>query len=148
MLTHVTFHSDQFPAYDGEEREINPGIFGKRVAEFLADGLRARGFEPGKSIPEDWGWIVPIKNDGFKLWIGCGNQDGQPDAFLCFIETRVPIFRQLFKKIDTRPHVESLQKAMDAILSAHPCIRDKHWLTFEEFYYPQCPDAEDCHGTR
>jgi hypothetical protein len=146
MLTHVEFRSDQFSAYHGEEQEINPGIFGERVAEYLADGLRSHGFEPGELTAKAWGWIVPIKNDGFKLWIGCCNQYGQPDAFLCFIEKRVPIFRQLFKKIDTRSRVESLQKAMDAFLSAHPAIRDIRWLTFEEFYDPQGPDAADTRG--
>lgn len=36
MKTHVEFHSDQFPLYEGEEDEVNPGVHGKRLAEFLA----------------------------------------------------------------------------------------------------------------
>ena len=87
MKTHVQFRSDAFPPYDGEEDEINPGRYGKRVAEFLVRGLKDKGFEPLDPVAEDWGWVVPIKNDGFNLWIGCGNYDEYPDdGFVCFID--------------------------------------------------------------
>ena len=45
MKTHVEFKSDQFPAYDGEEEEINPGRWGKRLAEFLFQGLKTEGIK-------------------------------------------------------------------------------------------------------
>jgi hypothetical protein len=45
MKTHVEFRSEAFPPYDGEE-EINPGRYGKRVAEFLVHGPKEKGFEP------------------------------------------------------------------------------------------------------
>ena len=80
MKTHVEFRSNAFPPYEGEENEINPGRYGKRVAEFLVHGLREKGFELLNPIAEDWGWVVPIKNDGFRLWIGCGNYDEFPDG--------------------------------------------------------------------
>jgi len=35
MRTHVEFTSTAFPAYPGEDQEINSGIFGKRLAEFF-----------------------------------------------------------------------------------------------------------------
>lgn len=38
MKTHVEFRSDQFPPYEGEENETNPGVYGKRLAEFLVGG--------------------------------------------------------------------------------------------------------------
>jgi hypothetical protein len=38
MKTHVEFVSNAFPAYPGEEDEINPGIWGKRLAEFIHEG--------------------------------------------------------------------------------------------------------------
>ncbi len=40
MKTHVEFRSAKFPAYDGEEDEVNPGRWGKRLAEYLAMKLR------------------------------------------------------------------------------------------------------------
>ena len=35
----VTFRSPKFPPYDGEEESINPGLWGKRLAEHLVDQL-------------------------------------------------------------------------------------------------------------
>jgi hypothetical protein len=45
MKTHLEFTSTEFPAYPGEDKEINPGIFGKRLAEFLAGNLPSHGFK-------------------------------------------------------------------------------------------------------
>jgi hypothetical protein len=36
MKTLVEFGSDRFPAYDGEDEQINPGIFGKRLTGFIS----------------------------------------------------------------------------------------------------------------
>jgi len=35
MKTHVEFRSSAFPAYENEEEEINPGLWGRRLAEHL-----------------------------------------------------------------------------------------------------------------
>ena len=137
MKTHVEFRSDKFPPYESEEHDINPGRYGKRVAEFLSVGLRSHGFEPEELIAEDWGWVVPIRNDGFKLWIGCGNYEEYPDGFLCFIEPHEPMIRKLFKKIDTQARVEALQKATDAVLAEGAGVRDKKWWTHDEFDNPR-----------
>jgi hypothetical protein len=66
--------------------EINPGRFGKRLAEYLSAELGRRGERVGELFAEDWGWVVPIENVGFDLWIGVGNYEEYPDGFLCFIE--------------------------------------------------------------
>jgi hypothetical protein len=139
MKTHVEFRSDAFPTYEGEENEINPGRYGKRLAEFLVRGLKEKGFEPLQPIAEDWGWVVPIKNDGFKLWIGCGNYDEYPDdGFLCFIEPHQPtIHRFGFWKIDASVRVNALQEAIEQVLSANLAIREKKWWSYEEFNQQQ-----------
>ncbi len=33
MKTQVEFRSSKFPPYDGEHEQINPGLWGKRLAE-------------------------------------------------------------------------------------------------------------------
>ncbi len=68
MLTYVEFRSAEFPAYDGKEEEINPGRFGKQLAEFIALGLKAEGETINELISEDWGWLIPIDNLTFTLW--------------------------------------------------------------------------------
>ena len=136
MQTHVEFRSDRFPAHDGEEKQINPGLWGKRLAEFLRDNLRNEGFETEEVIAEDWGWVVPVANDQFSLWIGCGHYQQYPDGFHCFIEPHMPFVRKLLKKIDTQARVASLQRAMDRVLSEANGIREKRWWTHDEFNHP------------
>jgi hypothetical protein len=70
LLTHVEFRSDRFPPYDGEEEQVNPGLWGKRLAEFLREGLRTAGIATEDPFAEDWGWVLPAVNETFPLWIG------------------------------------------------------------------------------
>ena len=86
MRTHLEFRSAAFPACPGEEEEINPGRWGKRLAEYLISELPKRGFEVARANPEDWGWRIDLRHDAFPLWIGCGNYEEYADGFLCFIE--------------------------------------------------------------
>ena len=134
MKTHVEFRSDAFPPYPGEEEEINPGVWGKRLAEFIHEGLKAQGFDVIEPAAEDWGWMVEIRNDAFPLWIGCGNQDGEPDGFLCFIEPSTPFVRKfLFKKISTENEVTKVRSGLEKILYHEDSITDIRWWSKEEF---------------
>jgi len=136
VKTIVEFRSDMFPAYDGEGEQINPGIFGKRLAEFISDGLQRAGFEPEEVFTEDWGWVVPIKNKGFSLRIGCANYLEYPDGFLCIIEPHKPFVRRFLRKVPTRERVASLQIALDKLLSDESGVRGKRWWTHQEFDHP------------
>ena len=137
METHVEFRSDRFPPYDGEQEEINPGRYGKRLAEFVKQGLKDKGFEVGEPVAEDWGWVVPIANKGFSMWIGCGNYDEYPsDGFLCFIEPHTPTIRRWFRRVDTSARVAALRDAVDDLLANEPGIRDKRWWSYDEFMHP------------
>lgn len=132
-MTYVEFKSGAFPPYDGETEEINPGRFGKRLAEYLSAELSRLGEKVGEVFTEDWGWVVPIENAGFDLWIGVGNYEEYPDGFLCFIEPHTDYVRKLLRKIPTRERIEMLQRRVDAALVAHADIRDVKWSTHEEF---------------
>ena len=136
MLTHVEFRSDKFPACEGEEKLVNPGLWGKRLAEFLRDGLRREGFETSGPFAEDWGWVVPVANERFRLWIGCGHYQEYPDGFLCFIEPHKPFVRRFLRRIDTRERIAALQQAMDKVLAEDGGIKAKRWWTYEEFNEP------------
>jgi hypothetical protein len=136
MLTHVEFRSDRFPPYDGEEELVNPGLWGKRLAEFLRESLPAKGIKTGEPVAEDWGWVLPVINDKFDMWIGCGNYQEYPDGFLCFIEPHTPIIRKFLKEINTRQEVESLQRALDNILAESAGIRSKRWWPHTDFNNP------------
>jgi hypothetical protein len=135
MKTYVEFRTSAFPPYEDEEDQINPGRYGKRLAEFLALGLKEKGFETLDLVPEDWGWMIPIRNEEFDLWIGCGNYEEYPDeGFLCFIEPHTPIIRRrIFWKIETESKIKALQQAIDQVLDGNASIRDKKWWSREEF---------------
>jgi hypothetical protein len=127
VRTHLEFHSNAFPALPGEEEQINPGRWGKRLADFLRVQLNARGLTGGEPYAEDWGWAVPIDNPEYPLWIGCGNQDGEEDGFLCFVEPSKPYVRKFFRKIDVRARVGQVAFALEQALAAHPETRGLTW---------------------
>ena len=133
MLSHVEFSSSAFPAYENEEEEVNPGRYGKRAAEYIANTLREKG-EPVEDIfAEDWGWTVPINNPEFRLWIGVGNYEEYEDGFLCFIEPHTPYLRKWFRKITTEERIGNLRQTLDAVLQENGEIRNIKWWTHDEF---------------
>lgn len=131
MRTHLEFRSNAFPAYPGEEEEINPGRYGRRLAEHLAAALPAHGFEVLDVGAEDWGWCIGLRNDGFPLWIGCGNYEEYDDGFLCFIEPSKPHVGWL-RRVSTEATVERLASAMDQIIASIPDARGVRWWSDAE----------------
>ena len=127
MRTHLEFRSDAFPPLPGEDEQINPGRWGKLLAQYLRDELAARGIPTSEPYAEDWGWAVPIKHDAFPLWIGCGNYEEYPDGFLCFIEPSKPHVRKLFRKVETTAAVDKVATALEACLVSHPQVQGLRW---------------------
>ncbi len=60
MRTHIEFRTDKFPEYEDEDIEdaVNPGRFGRRLAEHLQAKLPERGVLTEEPFAEDWGWVV------------------------------------------------------------------------------------------
>jgi hypothetical protein len=127
MKTQVEFRSAKFPPYEGEEEKINPGLWGKRLAEYFVQKLAERGITAGEMNAEDWGWYVPIEIDGTKLALCCGHQHGDDDEFLVFTDPSEPVVRKLFKKIDITGPLTRLVEATEKILSSDPDIREVMW---------------------
>lgn len=127
MKTHVEFRSNKFPPYEGEEEQINPGLWGKRLAEYLVSKLAEKGIQTGDICAEDWGWYIPIDNENFRLAIGCGHQYGEEDVFLCFTDPHTPILKRFFKKIDATRQLTRLTEALRQILSSDPDIIGVEW---------------------
>jgi len=127
MRTHVEFVSKAFPADPGESEAINPGRFGKQLAEFLRSQLPLHGFVVAALRPEDWGWQVELEHKEFPLWVGCGNYEELENGFLCFIEPSKPEIRKLFAKINTTATVERLADALDSILQKSGKVTQLRW---------------------
>ena len=127
MKTQVEFRSSKFPPYEGEEEQINPGLWGKRLAEYLVQKLAERGIETEEMVAEDWGWYVPVRNEGFRLALCCGHQNGDDDEFLCFTDPGTPVVKKFFKKIDATLQLTRLTEALQQILASDPEIRELVW---------------------
>ncbi|MEP7008506.1 MAG: hypothetical protein ABI810_21175 [Sphingomonas bacterium] len=129
MQTHLEFRSTAFPPYPGEEEEVNPGRYGKRLAEFLVEELPRHAFKVAHLNAEDWGWRINLLHDSFPLWIGCGNYEEHEDGFLCFIEPSRPFVRRWLKRVPTSETVERLANALEEIILRSQNARDLHWWT-------------------
>jgi hypothetical protein len=127
MKTQVEFRSKKFPPYEGEEKQINPGLWGKRLAEYLVQKLSEQGIQTDPIIAEDWGWYIPIPNEEFRLAICCGHQNGDDDEFLCFTDPSTPKVKKFFKKIDATPQLTRITTALQHILSSDPEITNVVW---------------------
>lgn len=127
MKTLVEFRSSKFPPYDGEEEEINPGLWGKRLTEYLAKELAGHDIETEEMVIEDWGCYLPILNDGFRLALCCGHQDGDDDQFLVFTEPSGPKVKKLFRTLDATAQLTRLVSALGLILESDPEIRNIVW---------------------
>ena len=127
MMTQVEFRSSKFPPYEGEEEEINPGLWGKRLAEYLAQKLGERGVETDEMVIEDWGCFLPIRNEGFSLALCCGHQNGDDDQFLVFTDPSTPKIKKLFRTIDGTSQFTRLLDTVRHILENDPEIREIVW---------------------
>jgi hypothetical protein len=80
--------ADFVVTYD-EDRETNPGLFGKSLARWLAEQLHAAGFPAGAVFAEDFGWCVPVGPKPHTLYVVCqGSGDAEWRVF-AFTEGRI-----------------------------------------------------------
>jgi hypothetical protein len=128
MKTFVEFRSSKFPAYSGEEEEINPGIWGRRLAEHLIERLEQNGIETNGYFMEDWGYYLPIEIEGCRFGLCCGHQYGDGDQLIVFTDPRTPKFRKLFRSVDVTPQLTKLVDAVARILDTDPDIREINWI--------------------
>jgi hypothetical protein len=127
MKTQVEFRSSKFPPYEGEEDEINPGLWGKRLTEYLASELAKKGIDTDEMTVEDWGCYLPVRNEGFALALCCGHQYGDDDQFLVFTEPSTPKVKKLFRTIDAEPQLTRVLDALRKILESDTDIREIVW---------------------
>ena len=73
----LVFESDAFPIEPDEDASTNPGIFGRALAAFVADGLRDEGLTPRGPTAEDFGWILTLPGSSGSLMFACASD---PDS--------------------------------------------------------------------
>lgn len=124
---HVIFSSPHFQVDAGEDEETNPGIFGKALANWIAEQLRSRGVTVAEVIAEDYGRAVIIHHKPFRLWIACASCEDKSNHWQMFIATEQSVLRKLFARHDPGPELEQLRTHYRAILASIPGVSDVEW---------------------
>ena len=109
-----------FPVEQDEDKETNPGRYGRAFARWLAEQFKARGESVQEVLPEDWGWCVMLTRKPYMLWIGCANRDGKTDEWGAFVKAEPTILQRLFSRPDTRPTVHRIHQALREIMQQIP----------------------------
>lgn len=115
MLKDIIIKSNIFPSYPDEEDDINPGRFGKKLAEFVKQSLEKDKIKVADIYPTDYAYELRLDQFKFPVYIIVGNIDGETDQFICAIEPNKEFIRKLFKKISTK---ETLFPIYNSILKS------------------------------
>jgi hypothetical protein len=128
------FKSSLFEIEPGEDEAINPGIYGKQLANWLAEKLHAKGYEI-EIVEEDWGRCLICLRKPVRLWIGCANvatnfpnppvvvPAKEAIVWHCFVECEIPFLKRLFgRPIDDETPKQKLALDLKSILESEPQI--------------------------
>lgn len=120
----IEFESSAFAVIPGEDKATNPGIYGKALAQWLSEQLRAAGFSPGPVIAEDFGWCVPIESEPHSLYVVCASTGDQPDQWRVFAFAEGGVMARLFGKDRSAESLAALFTALRTCLESAPIIHD------------------------
>ena len=123
METEIYIKSELFPAYSGEEDDINPGRFGKRLAEFTKSLLIKENIEVADIYSTDYSYELRLDQFQFSVYISTGNIDGEKNDFLISISPKKEFKRKLFKKISTKETVTKIYNIIKNGITDHPDIQ-------------------------
>lgn len=119
----LEFGSSAFPIVPDEDKQTNPGIYGKALAQWIAEQLAIRGFSVGEVIAEDFGWCVPIEAKSPRLYVACANVDEQPNQWHVFAFAEGGVLTRLFGKDTSDSALGSLFTALKDTLQSSPLVQ-------------------------
>lgn len=138
MLTESEYYfsSTLFEIERGEDLESNPGIYGKRLSEWLSRKFSERGFDGADAYPDDWGWRVDCQRSPITLFVGCAafvstasyddaKSVPDPEDVLWFVfpAVSVPLRERLRKRVDVESAFADFCSELEQILSGEPAIQ-------------------------
>ena len=107
----LEFESSVFAPIPGEDEETNPGIYGKALAQWLAERLRAAGVAAGDVIAEDFGWCVPVAAGPHPLYVACASTETS-DRWQVFVFAEGGVMARLLGRDTSAESVASLFAAV------------------------------------
>lgn len=120
----LMFQSSRFEIVPDEDKLTNPGIYGKRLAEWMANELPRHGYHAlGEVIPEDFAWCVPVAADDCELYVACANAD---EGWQIYVFADCGLMARLIGRDPRSEAVAGLFAAVHAILGDAPGITQLH----------------------
>ena len=119
----LVFESSAFAVIPGEDEETNPGIYGKALAQWLAEQLRAVGLPAGEVIAEDFGWCVPVESKPHSLYVACASTGEKPDHWRLFAFAEGGVMARLMGMDKSAESLASLFAAVRRCLESAPSVR-------------------------
>ena len=111
-----------FTIEPGEDAETNPGVFGRSLATYVAEQMRARGESVEGLIAEDFGWCVMLRRKPFMLWIACSNRDGRTDEWIAFAVAEGGLINKLLGKVNPSHEVRRISEMLGDIMQSAPGV--------------------------
>jgi len=118
----LEFESTAFKIEPGEDEQTNPGIFGKALAHWMAEQLRARGVGAGEVIPEDFGWCVRIESRPHSLYVVCASADTEINHWRVFGFAEGGLISRLLGQDTSAQSIAMLYKTLKDTLQDSPLI--------------------------
>lgn len=119
----LEFVSSVFATEAGEDDHTNPGVFGKALAEWLAEQLRARGLGIGEVFAEDFGWCIPVESKPHRLYVACASAEEGPHHWRVFAFAEGGLVAQLLGKDQSIRSVALLFAALKEVLQRTPHVQ-------------------------
>jgi hypothetical protein len=120
----LEFKSDAFPIEPGEDEQTNPGIFGKALATWIGEQLRAAGTPAGDAFAEDFGWCVPVAAKPYRLYVVCASDMESPGAWKLFVFAEGGFASRLLGRDRRAEVVDGLLRQITAILQRSDDVTD------------------------
>lgn len=118
----LEFESSAFTIVPGEDEETNPGIYGKALALWLGEQLRAAGIPAVEVIAEDFGWCVPVESKPHALYVVCASGETS-DQWRVFAFAEGGVMARLLGKDRSAESLASLFAAVRRCLESDSRIR-------------------------
>ena len=130
MRNHVRFRSTEFAPADVEPHQVNRERYGYQLATWVASKLSARGYTVDPPIPEDWGWLLGLVNEGKIVRVGCGNVDGSISQWLIWFDVlHTGMFARLFGRQSSSPNaVFGIAAAIHGALQSNTSVDEIEWF--------------------
>jgi hypothetical protein len=124
-MPYFVFRSTAFVVEPFEDQVNTPGVYGKQLALWIRDRLRARKYRVGDEVIPQGGWEVTLLDVPYPFWVECANLVRQSTNEWCvFVNAEPGFFRRTFSKAAVQTSIEAVEAELEEIFAAEADITD------------------------